>query len=182
MVIHWPANGYQSLPGTSCSHVKSPWFCCHHPGNASLDHLVNRTCIHRYNRTVANILLNQISLQGSVRREQTEMAIFQPFPQRDLLAYFKSCCLRLWPPGWTSKDIKPVYPRGQWTLNILWKDWCWNWNSNILATWCEELTHWKRPWCWKKKLRARGEGANRGWDGWMASLTQWTWVWSNSGR
>ena len=103
MVIHWPANGYQSPPGTSCSHVKSPWFCCHHPGNASLDHLVNRTCIHRYNSTVANILLNQISLQGSVRREQTEIAIFQPFPQRDLLAYFKSCCLRVWPPGWTAR-------------------------------------------------------------------------------
>ena len=34
------------------------------------------------------------------------------------------------------------------TLNIHWEDWCWGWNSNTLATWCEELTHWKRPWCW----------------------------------
>ena len=33
------------------------------------------------------------------------------------------------------------------TLNIHWKDWCWSWSSNTLATWCEELTHWKRPWC-----------------------------------
>ena len=32
-------------------------------------------------------------------------------------------------------------------LNIHWKDWCWSWNSNTLVTWCEELTHWKRPWC-----------------------------------
>ena len=47
-----------------------------------------------------------------------------------------------------------------------------------LATWCEELTHWKRPWCWER-LRA-GEGDNRGWDGWMASLTQWTWIWASS--
>ena len=46
------------------------------------------------------------------------------------------------------------------------------------ATWCEEPTHWKRPWCWER-LRAREEG-NRGWAGWMASLTQWTWVWANS--
>ena len=61
--------------------------------------------------------------------------------------------------------------------DIHWKDWCWS--SNTLATWCEEPTHWKRPWCWKR-LRA-GEGDNRGWDGWMASLTQWTWVWVNSG-
>ena len=44
------------------------------------------------------------------------------------------------------------------------------------ATWCEELTHWKRPWCWER-LRAGEEGDDRGWDGWMASLTQWTWVW-----
>ena len=55
----------------------------------------------------------------------------------------------------------------------------WSWNSNTLATWCEELTHWKRPWCWER-LRAREEGDDRGWDGWMASLTQWTWVWVDS--
>ena len=48
-----------------------------------------------------------------------------------------------------------------------------------LATWCKELTHLKRPWCWER-LRA-GEGDDRVWDGWLASLTQWTWVWVNSG-
>ena len=48
-----------------------------------------------------------------------------------------------------------------------------------LATWCEKLTHWKRPWCWER-LKV-GEGDDRGWDGWMASLTRWTWVWVNSG-
>ena len=65
-------------------------------------------------------------------------------------------------------------------LNIHWKDWYWSWNSNILATWWEELTHLKRPWCWER-LKAKGEGDDRGWDGWMASLTWWTWVWVNSG-
>ena len=49
-----------------------------------------------------------------------------------------------------------------------------------LATWCEELTHLKRPWCWEG-LRAGEEGDNRGWDGWMVSPTQWTWVWVDSG-
>ena len=49
-----------------------------------------------------------------------------------------------------------------------------------LATWCKELTHWKRPWCWER-LRAGGEGDDRGWDGWMPSPTQWTWVWVDSG-
>ena len=65
-------------------------------------------------------------------------------------------------------------------LNIHCKDWCWSWNSNTLSTWCKELTHWKRPWCWER-LKAGGEGDDRVWDGWMASPTQWTWVWVNSG-
>ena len=58
--------------------------------------------------------------------------------------------------------------------------WYWSWNSNILATSCEELTHWKRPSCWEG-LGAGGEGDDRGWDGWMASPTWWTLVWVNSG-
>ena len=64
-------------------------------------------------------------------------------------------------------------------LNIHWKDWCWSWNSNTLATWCEELTHWKRYWCWES-LKAGGKGDNRGWDGWTASQTWWTWIWASS--
>ena len=68
----------------------------------------------------------------------------------------------------------------EWVLNIYWKVWCWSWSSNTLATWWEEPTHWKRPWCWER-LKAGGEGDDRGWDGWMASLTQWTWIWVRSG-
>ena len=64
-------------------------------------------------------------------------------------------------------------------LNIHWKDWCWSWSANILATWCEELTHWKRHWCWER-LKAGGERDDRGWDVWMASPIQWTWIWVNS--
>ena len=55
------------------------------------------------------------------------------------------------------------------SFHLHWKDWCWSWNSNTLATWCEELTAWKRLWCWQR-LKAGGEGNDRGWDGWMASL------------
>ena len=66
-------------------------------------------------------------------------------------------------------------------LNIHWKDWCWSWHSNTLVTWCEESTHWKRPWCWER-LKMGGEGDDRGWDGWMTSLNQWTWVWASSRR
>ena len=45
----------------------------------------------------------------------------------------------------------------------------------------QKLTHYKGPWCWER-LKEGGEGDHRGWDGWMASLTQWTWVWVNSGN
>ena len=83
------------------------------------------------------------------------------------------CWRRLLRVPWTEKRTN------QSTLNIHWKDWCWSWNVIILVTWCEELTHWKRPWCWER-VRT-GEEDDRGWNGWMASPTWWTWVWTNSG-
>ena len=64
-----------------------------------------------------------------------------------------------------SKEIKPVTPKGN-QLNIHWKDWYWSRSSNILASWCEEPTHWKTHWCWEI-LKAGGEGDDRGWNGWM---------------
>ena len=70
--------------------------------------------------------------------------------------------------------IKPVHPKRN-------QPWMFIGSSNPLAMWCKEPTHRKRPWCWER-LRARGEGDDKGWDGWMASLTQWTWVWASSGR
>ena len=65
--------------------------------------------------------------------------------------------------------------------DVFWKDWCWSCSSNTLTTWCKEPTHWKRTWLWGR-LSAGREGDNRGWDGWMASLIQWTHIWANSGR
>ena len=79
------------------------------------------------------------------------------------------------------KEMKPVNPKGNKSCIFIWNDWCWSWISNTLATWCEELTHWQGPLCWEW-LKAGGGGDDRGWDGWMASLTQWTWVWASSGR
>ena len=74
---------------------------------------------------------------------------------------FERCCWRrLLRVPWTAKrsnqSILKISP------GVHWKDWCWSWSSNTLATWYEELTHWKRPWCWEK-LKAGGEGDNRGW-------------------
>ena len=54
-----------------------------------------------------------------------------------------------------SKEIKPVNPIGNQS-NIHWKDWGWSWSFNTLATWCEELTHWKRPWCGKDWRQEKG--------------------------
>ena len=66
------------------------------------------------------------------------------------------------------KEISPEY----------WKDWCWSWSSSTLATSCEELTHWKRPWCWER-LRVGGEGATEdemvGWHHWLDGReSEWT--------
>ena len=84
------------------------------------------------------------------------------------------CWRRLLRVPWTAgrsnqsilKEISPEY-----SLEEL----CWSWNSNTLATWCEELTHWKGYWC-RERLKAGGEGDDRGWDGWMASQTRWEMV------
>ena len=84
--------------------------------------------------------------------------------------------------SWESLALQgdPISPsQRKSVLGVHWKDWCWSRNSNTLATWCKELTHWERHWCWERS-KAGGEGVNRGWDGWMASLTQRTWVWVNS--
>ena len=83
------------------------------------------------------------------------------------------------------KEINPEYslewlklkPQS-WNFS---SNWSWSWSSNTLVTWYEELNHWKRPWWWGR-LKAVGKRDGRGWDGWMASVTQWTWVWANSGR
>ena len=87
------------------------------------------------------------------------------------------CWRRLLRVPWTARrsnlsSLKEI------SINIHWKDWCWSWNSNNLATGCEEEGHWKSPWCWER-LKV-GEGDDIGWDGWMASPTQWTRAWVSS--
>ena len=80
------------------------------------------------------------------------------------------------------KEIQPVHPKGD-------QSWVFIGRTDVEAEtpvlWPPDVKSWlftsgKRPWCWKR-LKARGEGDDRGWDGWMASPTQWRWVWVNSG-
>ena len=84
------------------------------------------------------------------------------------------CWRRLLRVPWTArrsdhsirKEINPEYSLEGLMLKL---------KLHTLATWCKELTHWKRPWCWER-LKAEGKGDDRGY-GWMASPTRWTWVW-----
>ena len=84
--------------------------------------------------------------------------------------------------SWESLGLQGDPASPSWRRSVLgvhWKDWCWSWNSNTLATSCKELTPWKRPWWWEGL--GAGEVDDRGWDGWIASPTWWAWVWVNSG-
>ena len=95
--------------------------------------------------------------------------------ERQRIDAFESWCWRrLLKVPWTARRsnqsiLKEINP------DIHWKDWCWSWSSNTLATWWEEPSHWKRSWCWER-WKAGGEEDNREWNDWMASVTQWTWV------
>ena len=90
------------------------------------------------------------------------------------------CWKRLLRVPWTArrsnqsilKEVNPEYSLEGLMLKL---------NVRYLATWCEDLTHWKRPWYWEG-LRAGGKREKGGWDGRMPSQNQWTWVWANSGR
>ena len=77
------------------------------------------------------------------------------------------------------KEIQPVHPKGNESWIFIGRTDAEAETPILLATSCEVLPHWKRPWC-SEGLGVGGEGMT-GWDGWMASPTQWTWVWVNSG-
>ena len=79
-----------------------------------------------------------------------------------------------------SKEIKPVHPRGNHYLIFTGRTDDEAETPVLWTTWCKELTHLKRSWCWER-LKAGGEGDERGWDHWTASPTGWTWVWASSG-
>ena len=79
-----------------------------------------------------------------------------------------------------NKEIQPVHPKGNQCWTVIGRTDAETETPIPWPTWCKQLTHLKRCWCWKR-LKVVGKGDNRGWDGLMASATQWTWVWVNSG-
>ena len=125
--------------------------------------------------TAAMKLKDPCSLKGSydkprqhIKKQRHHLANKGPYSQ----SYgFCSSHVRMWElhhkEGWALKiDVFKLWCwrrhlRVRWTarkstLNTHWKDWCWSWSSNTLASWCEKLTHWKRPWFWER-LKAGGE-------------------------
>ena len=80
------------------------------------------------------------------------------------------CWRRLLRVPWTARRSNQSVLRKS-VLNVHWMDWCWSWNSNTLATWCEEPTYWKRPWCWEKIEGRRIRGQQRA--GRLDGITDW---------
>ena len=78
------------------------------------------------------------------------------------------------------KEIQPVHPKGNQSWIFIRRTDAEAETPNTWVTWCGELTHLKRPWCWER-LKVGGEWDDRGWDGWTASLSWWAWVWASSG-
>ena len=93
---------------------------------------------------------------------------------------FELWCWRRLESPLACKEIQLFHPKGDQSWIFIGRTEVEALNSNTLATWCKELTHLKRPWCWER-LKEEGEGDEGGWDGWMVSPTRWTWVWVDSG-
>ena len=137
--------------------------------------------IHHIIIIVAKVYIEHLSYAGLHARSL--ICIIVPFYHKPLGSGWVPKNWYFWTVELEKTLVSPLYSKeiNQCILkeinsDIHQKDWCWSWRSNTLAFWCEELTHWKKPWCWGR-LRAGGEVEDRGWDGWMASPTQWIWVW-----
>ena len=119
---------------------------------------------------ITNMMLLAISESGTIKKPECQK----------IDAFELWCWRRLLRVPWTTrrskqsilKEINPEYSLEGLILKL---------KLQYFNTWCEELIDLKRPWCWKK-LKAKGEGVSRGWDGEIASPTQWTWIWTSCGR
>ena len=167
--------GSKITPEGDCSHEIKRHLLCGRKAKTNLDSVLKSNDITLLTKVHIKAMVFPVVMYGC------ESWIIKKAERWRIDAFELWCWRRLLRVPWIAKKIKPVNPKGNQpksTLNIYWKDWCWRWNSNTLATWCEELTHWKTLMLGKTE-GGRG-GDDRGWDGWMASLTQWTWVWVSS--
>ena len=170
--------GSQITADGDCSHEIKRHFLLRRKAMTNLDGILKSrditlpTKVHIVKAMVFPVVMYGCESWTVKKAEWRRIDAFQLWCWRRLLRDFKEIKEKL-----QGDPTSPFWRRS--ALGFLWKDWCWSWNSSTLATSCEELTHWKRLWCWEG-LGEGGERDDRAWDGWMASLTGWTWVWVNS--
>ena len=158
-VLSFPSPGDLSNPGIE---PRSPAFqadalTSEPPGKPNRDQ--PRRCIKKQGHYFANKGLSSQSY-GFSRSIDVRVGLWRKLSAEELMLLNCGVGEDSWESlGLQGESTSPSYRKS--VLNIHWKDWCWSWNSNTLATWCEERTHWKRPWCWER-LKAGGEGDNRG--------------------
>ena len=115
----------------------------------------------------------------SWRRKESDTTERLNWTEHQRIDAFELWCWRRLVSPLDYKEIQPVNPKLNQSWKFIGRSDAEAWSSKTWTTWCEELIHWKTPWCWER-LKAGGEGDDRGWEGWMASLTWWTWVWVSS--
>ena len=166
--------GSKITAGGDCSHEIRRWFLLERKAMTNLDSILKgrditlSTKIHLVKAMVFPIVMYGYESWTVKKAERQKIDAFELW-----------CWRRLLTVPWTArrsnqsilKEISPGCSLEGLMLKL---------KLQYLGTSCEELTHWKRPWCWEG-LGAGGEGDDRGWDGWMASPTRWAWVWVSSG-
>ena len=155
--------GFSYLDGSPKTLLISIWWNAGVPGAAAREIETSRditfpTKVHRVKALVFPVVMYGYESWTTKKAERQRIDAFELW-----------CWRRLLRVPWTARRSNQSILK-EISLNILWKDWCWSWNSNPLAIWFEELTHLKRSWCWER-FKAGGKGDDRGWDGCMVSLS-----------
>ena len=172
MVASWPAYGFlRRQVRWSGRNTLAPWKECYDKPRQCIkkqrNHLLTK--VHIVKAMVFLVVMYRCEIWTIKKIERWRIDAFQLW-----------CWRRLLRMSWTARRsnqsvLKEISPE-DWILEGLRL----KLKLQYLATCCEEVTHWKRPWCWER-LKAGGEGGDRGWDGQMASPTRWTLVWATSG-
>ena len=143
-------------------------FICNFPGGKNITYINVKNDRNSQGVLSKGLALKGLTILSEIIKEcmDVRIGLWRKLSAKELMLL--NCGIRKdsWEfPGLQGDPTSPFWRRS--ALGFLWKEWCWSWNSSTLATSCKELTHWKRLW-WR-------------WEGCMASLTRWTWVWVNSG-
>ena len=166
--------GFRITVDADCSHEIRRWLLLGEKAVTDLDSMLKS----RHITLPTKVCITVKAMVFPVVTHGCETLIIKKAERQRIDAFDLWCWRRLPRVPWTARSNQSIL-REINTESFHWKDWCWS--SSILVIWCEQTTHWKSPWWWER-WRAEGEGAIKGWDGWMTSRTQQAWVWASSGR